>query len=361
MLREPLLLWIISRLTCISASGLGTLLYSAKAKPVNLFYLDAPLLPLLRWDARWYLEIAFEGYRFDPQATYLQPVVFFPLYPLLIRIGSYLSFPGDLAAILIANGCYLAAACLLYVLLCKRFDQKTARWTLLVWLMFPTSFFGGVGYTEGVIALLSVLWLWQFWQEKYIKAGLCGAIASGLRPQGILLAIPLLASSTDNKKRRHAITGALLSGIGLLSFMCYLYVHFGDPLAFIKAQEPWRPGEAWTLNPLSWLYSTVRGLLTLHQGLFADCVALLWVIAWLPRTWKILQAPLTLGVIAMLVMPLSTGSTLSMARFCWMLLPVFIAVGATLAKSRWRWLHLTVSVTWMVLLAFLFGANYPIL
>jgi len=41
---------------------------------------------LARWDSFWYLDIASRGYHWNGNALQQQNVVFFPLYPLLMRI-----------------------------------------------------------------------------------------------------------------------------------------------------------------------------------------------------------------------------------------------------------------------------------
>ena len=40
-----------------------------------------------RWDAGWYLAIARDGYRFDPNYHRQQNIAFFPAYPWLMRLG----------------------------------------------------------------------------------------------------------------------------------------------------------------------------------------------------------------------------------------------------------------------------------
>ena len=40
---------------------------------------------LLRWDSEWYAGIVEHGYRYNGDPNDLQPVVFYPLYPMLAR------------------------------------------------------------------------------------------------------------------------------------------------------------------------------------------------------------------------------------------------------------------------------------
>ena len=56
---------------------------------------------LARWDTAWYYSIATAGYHWDPSRFQHENVVFFPLYPLLMRWGGQVLGTGPLAAGLI--------------------------------------------------------------------------------------------------------------------------------------------------------------------------------------------------------------------------------------------------------------------
>src|SRR5437868_7228260 len=85
---------------------------------------------LSRWDAGWYVEIARDGYRYEPGSP--SNVAFFPLYPLLIRaIHALLLLPANdycwlLTAIALSNAALFI--CLIYfrALLAMDFDQEIA-------------------------------------------------------------------------------------------------------------------------------------------------------------------------------------------------------------------------------------------
>jgi hypothetical protein len=76
---------------------------------------------LSRWDAGWYVEIARDGYRYEPGVP--SNAAFFPLYPLLIRaVHALLLLPENdywwlIIAIAISNVALLTFA-------------RFSRWTL---------------------------------------------------------------------------------------------------------------------------------------------------------------------------------------------------------------------------------------
>ena len=81
----PLLVFISSRLVVILGIG-----FSANFVPQNshgAFWNVGPAWCryLLRFDTGWYLRIAREGYSYNGNDLIEQPVVFYPLYPLLSR------------------------------------------------------------------------------------------------------------------------------------------------------------------------------------------------------------------------------------------------------------------------------------
>ena len=103
------------------------------------------------FDGVHYLRIAQDGY------AYQFTQAFFPLYPFLVRLISYLTFGNFLvAALLLSNLAFLAGLLLFYKLVKKNYDEKIAFWSCLFLLAFPTSFYFGAVYTEGLFFLLII-------------------------------------------------------------------------------------------------------------------------------------------------------------------------------------------------------------
>jgi hypothetical protein len=81
----------------------------------------------IRWDSSWYLQIMKGGYFYDPTHTTYSPVVFFPLYPVLARLLTFILpgtfvFRSALAALLVSNASALSASIYLYRL--ARLDEN---------------------------------------------------------------------------------------------------------------------------------------------------------------------------------------------------------------------------------------------
>src|SRR5882724_8580582 len=82
---------------------------------------------LLRYDAGWYLRIAREGYSFDGNVFIEQPVIFYPLYPLLSRL-LFKAFGIDFnpAVLIVANVAILISIPLYSKLLLEEFGEEVA-------------------------------------------------------------------------------------------------------------------------------------------------------------------------------------------------------------------------------------------
>ena len=165
-------------------------------------YFDNELLNLpVRWDAGWYLQIATEGYRYTPnQPATQQNVVFFPAYPMLVRVVGRLMggrLTGDVAAgVVVSVACFFGALVYLF-LLARRFVDDDASESA-VWLLaaYPFAIFYSAIYSESLFLLGAVAAFYHFSREEVGRAALWGVLVGLTRPNGFLLAAPLLVLAT---------------------------------------------------------------------------------------------------------------------------------------------------------------------
>ena len=200
------------------------------------YHLPTWISSFANFDGIHYLLIAKQGYSQWEQA-------FFPLYPLLIKIVSFI-IPNYLVASLLISHISFAIGLIFFNKLLKVWGIKTS-WPLFFLLSFPTAFFFGVVYTEGLFFMLFILSLYFLHKKNYWLAGICAALSSLTRLIGIFLVIPFFFSLLVENKltlKRFALcvtrnTLLLLSPfLGLLSYMSYLWLTTGDPLFFFNSQ-----------------------------------------------------------------------------------------------------------------------------
>jgi len=123
-----------------------------------------------RFDTLWFLRIAEHGYD-RPMA-----VIFYPLYPLAIRIGSWI-LPPIVAALLVST---IAAFFFFWGLLRlggSELADTRRLYVLLLVAVWPTSFILFAGYAES-LTLALVVWAVVFGREgRWGLATVCGLMA----------------------------------------------------------------------------------------------------------------------------------------------------------------------------------------
>ena len=111
--------------------------FSERLYPANLPHF---LWSAGNFDGVHYLGIAKDAYSHQ----YTQ--VFFPLYPILIKAGEYLTHNLILSGVLISNIALLVAIYFLHSLVKMNYGKNVAIWSVIFVLAFPTSFYFGAVY-----------------------------------------------------------------------------------------------------------------------------------------------------------------------------------------------------------------------
>lgn len=145
------------------------------------------LLAWIRWDTTCYLSVAELGYKANSITT-----VWPPLYPMLIRLFTFITPPPILAGLLVASMATWLAFVLLYWLISLDYDEKTAQGTIALLAIFPASFFLVAGYTESLFMALAFASLLSARYRRWGWAGLFAALATLARNQGLVLSLVLL-------------------------------------------------------------------------------------------------------------------------------------------------------------------------
>jgi Mannosyltransferase (PIG-V) len=224
---------------------------SGLTPPVHSGVLNMLLSPAARWDSVWYLQIAAHGY-FDPASTN-----FYPLYPLLVGLGTRLSDNAIVAGIAISIGSTVAALTLLYRLALLDLDPPAARMTVLLVAVFPASLFLSAVYPTSLFLLLTIAAVYAARREQWALAGLCGGFSAATSSDGILLIVVLALMylygprGRASRQRTHAwwrprfpirrdIAWLALVPAGLAAYLGYLLVAHGAPLVpFHAANQDW--------------------------------------------------------------------------------------------------------------------------
>jgi hypothetical protein len=314
--------------------------------------------PAVRWDALWYLKIAAHGY------SSAGSTIFFPVYPLLIRLVGTVTGSAVVAGGLISAVSFAVALVLLYRLTVLELGARAARATVILLALAPLSFFFTALYTESLFLALGVGAAYAARRERWALAGVLGGLAAATRVTGVLLLVlALLPSRTSarggawREPRRAwlllvpaglgAYLGFLkLSGYGILSPFtgqaARAHAHqFVGPLVAVgqavaaagRAGAAILQGSGPVLAPRSLAAPFSPG---------AESVYLLVVLA--VAVWALIvcfrRLPAAYGAFALLALLLAISSPVagqplkSLDRYALTIFPLWMAAGAWLSERR---------------------------
>ena len=222
----------------------------ARIAPVGDFQAattDAPFGTMNLWahfDGEHYARLASNGYLEPPNN--MSPA-FFPLHPLLMRSFAALFGGPTSLEVLALWGVVISLVALpfalyfIYQIAENLQGEQTAKIAVTTLAFFPTTFFLNAAYTESLFLALSAGAIWAAMVRKdLLLACVLAGVATATRNVGIFLLVPL-----GYEWLRHAgyyrwrVGYLVLAPSGLIAYMGYLWVRFGEPLLFYTEQEDW--------------------------------------------------------------------------------------------------------------------------
>ena len=208
---------------------------------------------LARWDTFYYYTIASDGYHWDPSVFRHYNVVFFPLYPLLMRWGGAALGGHPLLAglIRVAGGFRRRAAAALPARGPRaRRGLRLARRPAALDLSLRAVLLAV--YTESLFLLLSVGAFYAMRRGSLGWVAACGFAAGLTRPNGFWLALPLASSPSGRQGGSGRVRARVLRSRGrwrcsrpacrCSASRCsraILQLRFGDALAWVHGQAAW--------------------------------------------------------------------------------------------------------------------------
>ena len=300
-----------------------------------------------RWDTDFYHQIATAGYQWDPSVFLHQNVVFFPLYPLLMRWGGALVGGHPLlAGTLISLAAFAGAIALLYRLAVLELGEEKAWPVVLLISTYPFALFYSVVYTESLFLFLTVGAFYAMRRRYLLLAALAGLSAGLTRPNGFWLAVPLVWLATitppdpSNKGQRVATVIAALAPLaGVAIFSAYLSVRFGDALAWMHGQAAWgmpllgrgpAPDPVRTAEDLRVKASEVM----VYAG---DIAAFFWAATSIVPVARRVGVAYALWVAINIFPPVAAHLFISLGRFTSVLFPLFFWLALVVPRRRVAW------------------------
>ncbi|MFO7709509.1 MAG: mannosyltransferase family protein [Desulfobacterales bacterium] len=300
-----------------------------------------------RWDAAWYLDIAEKGYYLRGEGRQAN-VVFFPLYPLLVRLTGYLTGGSLVLAGWIVSSVFLALSVAMLTRLTQEFHPEIdpARPALFL-LVFPTAFFLNAVYTESLFLFLSLCVVFFALKRKFIMAGLCAALASATRVAGVFLFVVLLVEFIQAYGWRALFTTRvwplLLAPLGIVVFFLHHWIVFGDFFLYLEVQKTF--GRDFQSDMQEYLI--VRNNPDLAHTLLDLTYTLLAIVAAF-IVLKRFRLSYGLYMLVTLAVALSTGTALGIARYAMVMFPIYL-IGAGIRSNTGRNAWLFISTLFLAL------------
>jgi Gpi18-like mannosyltransferase len=377
--RAALFAFTLSRVTVLVIFVLVGLIKTAPDQYPDHFdtYLSlhkAPVARILRdevltADVNWYVGIAESGYEKLPfNADVPRNWAFFPLFPLLLHLASYLTHEFVITGMVLSHIFFLLALFLLHrVALLFGLSADDADRCLFYLAVFPVSYFFSVPLPESLFLMLTVASFYFAKSERWWLAGLCGAFASATRTTGVLL-LPALAVLYWEMYRplfpvralRKDGLGLLLIPAGLVAYMIYLYALTGNALAFNGAQAAWGRKAGFFYLPL---YDYLRhpAEIAAHWNFkLLNFLAVMIALGCGLALFKRRQFALATYTLLAVLVALSSSLLQSQARYAMVVFPVYMALAVLGRRPK---LDQTIRAVFLVLFALmsaLFAAHFTL-
>jgi Mannosyltransferase (PIG-V) len=303
---------------------------------------------LARWDTAYYYSIATTGYAWNPQVFRHENVVFFPLYPLMMRWGgTIIGGHPLLAGLVISLVAFTAAIAILYRLAIVEVGPDHAWRAILLLVTFPYAFFYSAVYTESLFLLLSVGAFYAMRRGQLTLCALAGLAIGLTRPNGFWLSLPLallgwtrIASGRDQPESRFrqalSLAAACAPLIGVALYSTYLHMRFEDAFAWVAGQRAWGVpllGRAGAPDPapLPWqAHYGVEEIITWVGNIIAFAAAALAVRPVARR----FGAAYAIWIAVNIFPPFAAHLFLSLGRFASVLFPMFFWLAIQIPRRR---------------------------
>lgn len=212
------------------------------------------------WDGPHYLELAEKGYGNCVENGQHLFVVFFPLYPWVVRIFHLFCGDWQAAGLAVSTIAYAVGAVFFYVTLTEEYGKDVAEKSLVLLSVSPFAFYFGATMTESLFFCTISVAFFLIKRHQWFWAGIVGIFCSLCRAQGViilgvgavefLVTYPFLQYCKEKRLGeflRHVFTKAIFLLFVPVGNLIYFYVNYvveGDPFRFVTYQ--W---EHWHLKP----------------------------------------------------------------------------------------------------------------
>lgn len=298
-------------------------------------------------DSAHYLDIARDWYLSEGSMDRLVQLVFLPGYPLAIRLVNPLVGNALCAGLLVSALSFAGAGWVIYRLVRLDRSHEDALRVLKYLCLMPGAFFFAAPMSESLFLLLCASCVYCARRDKWLAAGILGALASFTRSLGLMLFVPLffelvsaLVKGKGPARPVWRFLSLLLIPLGFAAYCGVNYLVAGNPFQFMEYQaEHWGQHMGFFFHTASYqLREAVRCFssdITTMLGLWLpNLICCFFSLAVMLPAAKRLRPSYTAWFIAYYVVAIGATWLLSAPRYLAALLPLPMALSALTKRPR---------------------------
>lgn len=272
----------------------------------------------------------------------LQRFAFAPMYPLLTKAVSKITFGHyTLAMLIISNAALIGALYYLYSLVFLLFKStKKSKLAVIFMLLLPTSFLLHAALSESLFLFFLIASIYYAFKNNWMLSGLLGAGVALTRSSGIIVPVVLAVIMLHSygtprtkaimKKYLKALPWLLMPWVAWGGFMLYCYLMTGDLFAYSRIQYI-----GWGVTATSPLYPIINELF--YQRYSINTIKIYIVLLFFvvtAYTWKKIPIPLSILSILLLLTALSLGDRWppSILRYTATMFPIALSLTVLATK-----------------------------
>ncbi|MBE3117009.1 hypothetical protein IMZ68_07370 [Candidatus Bathyarchaeota archaeon] len=361
-LKIAILITLIAKLA-VFILGYASAYFTASSMGASTEPLWLLMNQFAKWDSPHYMYIAQHGYvnQGDP-ANF---IVFFPLYPFLVRLITFDFAYANLSGLIISNVSSIFAVVYLFKLVKLDYSDSVAKRAVLYLCVFPTAYFLSAVFTESLFLTLVVASLYYARNGRWGLAGFLGFLAALSRIAGLILLPVLVVEYLYQKKWkiRSSDLRLLWAGLPALGFVVYLVINFVVTGGFLTFMEVERVHWFQTLDPLGGFAGALRWAVgrsfpdSLTIGYAQVVFAFLGFMMVLAGYWFKLRPSYQVYMLFTWVLAVSTGFWISVPRYVLVMFPMFIVLALISTKKSVAIAIVAVSSIALVFFTWLFATG----
>lgn len=285
------------------------------------------------FDGRHFLEIANIGYqRFN--------FVYSPLYPFLIfLINKIFTVPTVYVGIGISLLALFFGIWFFDRLAKFDFKQKLINISLLAIVLFPTTFFYNTVYSVSLLFLLYILSFLMARKKKWFWASILAGLSTASHITALSI-VPALLTEWILQKRKliKSVPYLAVSVSGIVAYMIYLQVKFGNWLLFMKSYSGWhRQTITFPLKvPFRYLkiFTSVSPTLEVYWIAVLEFITFIVLLYLAIIVWKKIRISYSVLMLSTLLISSLSGSYIGVPKYAVFMFPTFMGISWIVSKNK---------------------------